>query len=153
MSFSTIGDGGSRQDPSDAARFPRVLPLKSKFKSSFIRGQNFSLEKQTVFALSCVYIENTHVCIHYWRRREPPGSLRCGAFSSGFTTKVKIQVVIYKGPKFFTGKTNGFSTFVCLSLTLQPRLHRKHTCLFPLLATAGAASIPQMRRVFLGFYH
>ena len=27
---------------------------------------------------------------HYWRRREPPVSLRCPRFRSGFTTKVKI---------------------------------------------------------------
>ena len=35
-------------------------------------------------------------------------------FFSGFTIKVKIYVLFYKGRKFFTGKTNGFFTFLNL---------------------------------------
>ena len=51
---------------------------------------------------------------HYWRRREPPVWIRCPRFFSGFTIKVKIYVLFYKGRKFFTGKTNGFFTFLNL---------------------------------------
>ena len=53
-------------------------------------------------------------CFHYWRRREPPVSLSIGDYFSGFTIKVKIYVLFYKGRIFFTGKTNGFFTFLNL---------------------------------------
>ena len=44
----TIGDDGSRQYSSVAAKILRGFSVKSKFTYCFIRSENFSLEKQTV---------------------------------------------------------------------------------------------------------
>ena len=103
----TIGDDGSRQYSSVAAKILRGFSVKSKFTYCFIRSENFSLEKQTVFHFSLLsHKEITHNCFHYWRRREPPVCLRCGENSSRVFSKVKIYLLFYKKRKLFTGKTN-----------------------------------------------
>ena len=81
-------------------------------------------------------------CSHYWRRREPPVSLSHGEYFSSFSIKVIFLLLFYTERKFFTGKTNGFFTFGHF-----PYVN------FPLLATTGAASVAQSRRVFLEFFH
>ena len=105
---------GNRRWPEKSAKAlfknRRVFPSKSLLCYCFIRSENFSLEKQTVFHFSLfLHKEITHNCFHYWRRREPPVLLICGENSSRILSKVKIYFLFYTERKFFTGKTNGFS--------------------------------------------
>ena len=101
---------------------------------------------------------------HYWRRREPPVSLSIACFFSGFTIKVKIYVLFYKGRKFFTGKTNGFFTFLnlyskkCigpLKRKVLQVLNRENACFASTIGDGGSRQVASvaaiLSRVFLIF--
>ena len=53
---------------------------------------------------------------HYWRRREPPVSLRIADFRSAFIVYGHFLFFILVFEKFFSGKTNGFFTFLLFVL-------------------------------------
>ena len=79
--FSTIGDDGSRQCRSYAAILAAVLRF-SNDKS--VTVEHFS-HKSSMNSLQYIFhvIKNLHkemhmFFFHYWRRREPPVSLRIG---------------------------------------------------------------------------
>ena len=99
-----------------------IVLSRANFVHYFHNAFSTFLHLCIVFSKGRIYIGKMQFCFHSWRRRDPPESLRCGDYFSGFTIKVKIYVLFYKGRKFFTGKTNGFFTFFNFSL----HLHKEH---------------------------
>ena len=134
MFFLTIGGDGSRQVGSDALIFIRLLQQKSKNISSIHIGKHFYRKNKWFLHFANLHKDST-CFFHYWRRREPPVSLRCDYFHSAFTTKVKIYVLFLVRQKFFLGKTKGLGTL--------PIYISKSHVFFSLLAATGAASIAQ----------
>ena len=84
MFFLTIGGDGSRQVGSDALIFIRLLQQKSKNISSIHIGKNFYRKNKWFLHFANLLNHSTCFFFHYWRRREPPVSLRGGDFHSAF---------------------------------------------------------------------
>ena len=98
-------------------------------------------------------------CFHYWRRREPPVSLSCGNFRSGFIANAMFLVFILVVPNNFHGKTNGLVHLAhshkeidLSSAQLTTTTTTTHTEFFPLLATTGSARSPQLRVFSFEFF-
>ena len=74
---------------------------------------------------------------HYWRRQDPPVSLRGGDYFSSFLI---FSLRFSEDEKF-------------LSVFVEPlRLTQNHTQIVPLLAATGAAGVPQGARFSFGIY-
>ena len=87
--FSLLATTGAASVP-QMRLFSFAFYSKSQKHVFHTRGQNNFIGKTHGFCTLPIYIRTPHVFFHYWRRRDPPVSLRCGENSSGFTTKVKF---------------------------------------------------------------
>ena len=81
------------------------------------------------------------LCFHYWRRREPPGSLSAGDFRSGFIAKAMFLVFILVVPKKFHGKTNG--------LVHLANYIRKSHMFFSTIGGDGSRQCPSVAPIFV----
>ena len=81
---------------------------------------------------------------HYWRRGHSPALMRCGNVHAAFILCANLVVFILVLQKCCEGKTKGLGIF--------PLYIRTAHVFFSLLATTGAASVPQMPSFSFGFY-
>ena len=125
-------------------REPPVSLRCGEFRSSFLKNVIVLRKEAKMNTLLNLHKETTGLVFHYWRRREPPGSLSWGNVHSAFIAKVKKHK-LHTHWQFFIGKNKWFLHFA--------NLHKDSTCsFFSLLATTGAASVPQLRKFSFGFY-
>ena len=81
-----------------------------------------------------------------WRRVETPVSLSIACVRLRFWKKY----CFWWGGNICKGEIKGLAIYVKIKTLLK--LHKEATCFFPLLATTGAASVPQLRRVLFELF-
>ena len=111
MFFSTIGGDGIPQYPSDGYDFHSGFIVHVKVLAFTLVLPKICSGKTKGLGTLPIYIRKPHVLFHYWRRREPPLSLRGDDSHSGFIVHVNFLVFIFVSPKICNGKTKGLGTF------------------------------------------